>query len=53
MSEENALNLIRKAQFTPRQIAALTHFAHFIYDEIYHDLFIADFPSGQLAEQRR
>ena len=35
---ENNLNLIRIAQFTPKLKAALKHFAHFIYDEIYFNL---------------
>ena len=46
---ENNLNLIRIVQFTPELKAALKHFAHFIYDEIYFDFYVAEFPSGQLA----
>ena len=50
MSENTSFNIIRKAQFTPEQTQALKHFAHNIYDTIYFDLYVADFPSGQLAE---
>ena len=46
----NNLNLIRKVHFTPELIESLKHFAHLEYDTIYHDLYVADFPSGQLAD---
>lgn len=51
MSHETSFNLIRKAQFTPELKEALKRFAHYRYDDIYHDFYVADFPSGQLAEK--
>ena len=46
----NNLNLVRKVQFTPALKQALKDFAHSAYDEIYHDQYVADYPSGQLAD---
>ena len=50
MSDQDSLNRIRQAQFTSEQIESLKHFAHNIYDAIYFDLYVADWSSGQLAD---
>ena len=50
MSKNTSFNIIRKAQFTSELLGSLKQFAHLVYDTIYHDLYVADFPSGQLAD---
>lgn len=48
---ENNVNLIRKIQFTSELKQYLKGRAHFLYDEIYFNLYVGDFPTDQFPNE--
>ena len=51
MSHQTSFNLIRKVPFTPELKQYLKSRAHTLYDEIYFNLYVGDFPSDQLPNE--